>query len=277
MEQVERSSALVPTSELMRQRQSVRSARERLGMGVRVTARRVESDDAPSQDEIRREAVFASVLGSVSVETGIDKQDITNPGRRKQPLRARDLYWLRLIGTGNITKADIGRRFGLKRQTIYEGVARAQLAQVHAERAADRALAGISVAQDVAGVYVSGITSPVEIARETGAGPTYVRQVISELKSGRSDIRPIVSRPAWKIIVDSECAASGIDRRRVMGRERCHEVNVVRQSIWLRMREELGMLTTEIGRHFGRDHSTICNGIDKARRRRATRLGNDKD
>jgi chromosomal replication initiation ATPase DnaA len=69
--------------------------------------------------------------------------------------------------------------------------------------------------------------------------------------------------------VDEVCRRRGVTREELCGRGRTQAVVRARQELWWQLRQhpERHYSLCEIGRLFGRDHSTVLHGIDAYRRR----------
>jgi hypothetical protein len=79
----------------------------------------------------------------------------------------------------------------------------------------------------------------------------------------------ITAKHPCRIIIDEVCAEFGVRQQELVGRCRTHDVARLRQFAMWRCRTELGVSLPEIGRHFGRDHSTVLYAVRKMERERA--------
>jgi hypothetical protein len=64
--------------------------------------------------------------------------------------------------------------------------------------------------------------------------------------------------------IEEFSAITGIPPRELLGRSSTRRLNSARQLLWLRLREE-GYTTTEIGKRFGRNHSSVVSGVKTVR------------
>jgi chromosomal replication initiation ATPase DnaA len=71
-------------------------------------------------------------------------------------------------------------------------------------------------------------------------------------------------------LVDEVCTRRGVTRAEVCGHRRTRAVAAARQELWCQIRErpDRSYSYPEIGRLFGRDHSTVFYGVTAHRRRR---------
>jgi chromosomal replication initiation ATPase DnaA len=67
--------------------------------------------------------------------------------------------------------------------------------------------------------------------------------------------------------VDDVCRRRGVTRKELCDRGRTRAVAQARQELWWQLRQHRHYSLGEIGRLFGRDHSTVLQGIDAHRRR----------
>ncbi len=69
--------------------------------------------------------------------------------------------------------------------------------------------------------------------------------------------------------VIATCRAHGVHLEEVHGRTRRAQYTAARVAIWAWLRE-MGWSLEEVGRLFGRDHSTVRDGLAYASRRRSS-------
>ena len=120
------------------------------------------------------------------------------------------------------------------------------------------AMSNLVEARDIDGqLYVSAhnLIKAVERARESGAEHERLRLL--------SMMTPNERR---KLLVAQACAEAGVSLEDVMGSCRLSKVCRVRQKMFSIFRDE-GMTLPEIGRFFGRDHTTVLYGIKVERER----------
>lgn len=79
--------------------------------------------------------------------------------------------------------------------------------------------------------------------------------------------RPIDPESTVAELVQAAAAVFDVDPAMVMGRLRYAPIAQARQLVWLLCRSELGWSYPMLGRQFGRDHTTIMNGIASITRR----------
>ena len=62
-------------------------------------------------------------------------------------------------------------------------------------------------------------------------------------------------------LLDTVCHARGVTREELCGRRRTKNVASARQELWWHLRRSPGMSYAEIGRLFGRNHTTVMAGV----------------
>lgn len=67
-------------------------------------------------------------------------------------------------------------------------------------------------------------------------------------------------------VIDLICDEHEISREQLFSRSRLMRIARARMLVWLYLHDEAGWSYTEIGRAFGRDHTTILGGVKKVRR-----------
>lgn len=70
-------------------------------------------------------------------------------------------------------------------------------------------------------------------------------------------------------IIREVCKARGLDRQLVCSPLRHFPLAHARHECWWRMQREVHLSTSQIGRHFNRDHTTVLHGIREHQRRMA--------
>lgn len=126
------------------------------------------------------------------------------------------------------------------------------------------AMSDLVEARDIDGqLYVSAhnLIHAIERARDNGAEHERVRLLSLMTPNERRKLR-----------VAEICAEAGISLEDVMGTSRLSKVCRVRQRLFYLFRED-GMSLPEIGRFFGKDHTTVLHGINMEKERR-NGLGN---
>lgn len=73
--------------------------------------------------------------------------------------------------------------------------------------------------------------------------------------------RPIDQESTLAELVQAAAAVFDVEPAAVLGRLRFAPIAQARQLVWLLARTELGWSYPMLGRQFGRDHTTIMNGI----------------
>lgn len=119
-------------------------------------------------------------------------------------------------------------------------------------------------ARDFGGqLYVSAnnLVEALQRARESGAEHERIRLESMMTPHERKMLR-----------IREACAEGGITYERLMSRDRLPEVVRVRQRLFYEFRQT-GMSLPEIGRLFGRDHTTVLHGVNMEKERR-NGLGN---
>ena len=114
-------------------------------------------------------------------------------------------------------------------------------------------------ARDIDGqLYISAhnLTQAIERARRSGAEHERVRLLSMMTPAERRGLRVI-----------EVCVDAGVSPKDVMGTGRLAKVCRVRQRLFYDFRAE-GMSLPEIGRFFGRDHTTVLHGVNAEKERR---------
>jgi chromosomal replication initiator protein len=84
------------------------------------------------------------------------------------------------------------------------------------------------------------------------------------VESALADMLPKNRRIATSTIIDAVAVQFGIDKEKLLGRDRSKDVVLPRQVAMYLMREETNASLPEIGKVLGdRDHTTVMYGCDK--------------
>lgn len=93
----------------------------------------------------------------------------------------------------------------------------------------------------------------------------YERLNASEIKAEFTRMQADLFIAPHKRILREEAERAGIRPEDILGERRLKKIARARQRCMLRMKEELKMSASSIGRKLGRDHSTVLHGIARAR------------
>lgn len=113
-------------------------------------------------------------------------------------------------------------------------------------------------------VSARNLVEALQRARESGAEHERIRLASMMTPHERKILR-----------IREACAEGGITYERLMSRDRLPEVIRVRHRLFYEFRE-MGMSYPEIGRLFGRDHTTVLYGV-KMEKERRNGLGNETE
>lgn len=77
----------------------------------------------------------------------------------------------------------------------------------------------------------------------------------------RQKSKPRTQEQSAKRIVSEVCHYFGAGEREVLGKRRLRSLVVPRHVIWTLVRTRLGWSHSQIGEHFGVDHTTVLNAV----------------
>ena len=85
-----------------------------------------------------------------------------------------------------------------------------------------------------------------------------VKEAIADIIKERPGLHPTP-----ELILDAVSTFYCVGKDKLMSSNRASEVAIARQIAFFLMREMADMSTTEIGKFFGKDHTTAMHGINK--------------